>query len=76
MSNVILYSSNNCSYCKLVKEFFAENGVDYVEKNVSTDMEARKELMAKGYMGVPVTFIGEEDVKGFDKERLVELLNI
>jgi glutaredoxin len=33
-------------------------------------MEARKELMAKGYMGVPVLIIGDEEIVGFDKEKI------
>ncbi|SCG82452.1 glutaredoxin [Proteiniborus sp. DW1] len=74
MSNVIIYSSNSCGYCVLAKEYLQEKGVNYEEKNISTDPSARKELMQKGYMGVPVIIVNGEEIVGFDKARLEELL--
>jgi len=72
--DVKVYTSNTCSYCHMVKEYLEEKGVEYVEKNVSTDSEARKELIANGFMGVPVVYIGDEVIQGFDKKKLDELL--
>ncbi|MCT4632305.1 MAG: glutaredoxin family protein [Firmicutes bacterium] len=74
MKNVLVYTSNTCGYCHEVKKYLDEIGVSFEEKNVSTDMEARKELMSKGFMGVPVIVIDEEYVQGFDKPKLDELL--
>jgi glutaredoxin len=58
----------------MVKNHLREKGVDYVEKNVSTDNQARKELMSMGHMGVPVVLIDGEEVVGFDKDRIDSLL--
>ncbi len=41
---------------------------------MSTDTQARKELMSQGFMGVPVIFVDEEVIQGFDKGKLEELL--
>lgn len=61
----------------MTKEFFKENNVVYTENNVAADMEKRQEMIDKsGQMGVPVIFVGEEMVIGFDKKRLSELLGI
>lgn len=57
------------------KEYFAQKGISYTEKNVQTDMQARKELMSMGHMGVPVIFVDGEEVVGFDRDRLEQLLN-
>jgi len=38
-------------------------------------MEARKELIAKGFMGVPVIYVDDEAIVGFDKAKLDELLD-
>lgn len=73
---VTVYTSNTCGYCHLAKDFLKENGVEFEEKNVSTDTVARKELMSKGFMGVPVIFVDEEVVQGFDKGKLTELLGL
>ena len=76
MKNVVIYSSNTCGYCTMAKEYFNENNVEYTEKNVSTDLEARKELMSKGFMGVPVIYVEDEVIQGFDKSKLDELLGL
>ena len=38
-------------------------------------MEARKELMAKGIMGVPAFLIGGETVVGLDTQKIDELVD-
>ncbi len=70
MKNVVVYSSSTCPYCTSVKEYLEEKGVDYLEKNVQQDKEARKELMAMGHMGVPVVLIEDEEIVGFDKNKI------
>ena len=65
--NVIVYSSDTCVYCHEAKNYLKTLNVDFIEKNVSKDMVARKELMAKGFMGVPIIMVNEEVIQGFDK---------
>ncbi len=74
MSKVTVYTSNTCPYCTMAKDYLKEREVDFEEKNVQTDKEARNELMAMGYTGVPVICIDDEQIVGFDKNRLDELL--
>ncbi|BEP27705.1 glutaredoxin family protein [Helicovermis profundi] len=72
---VVIYTSSTCGYCHMAIDYFKENEIEYTEKNVSTDAVARKELMSQGFMGVPVIFVDEEVIQGFDKNKLEELLN-
>lgn len=74
MANVVVYTSNTCPYCTLAKNYLSEKGVEYTEKNVQTDKDARKELMSMGHMGVPVLLVDGQEIVGFDKEKLDELL--
>lgn len=74
MSNVKVYSSNTCPHCVTAKNYLNEKGIEFEERNVQTDPEARKELMAMGHMGVPVLVIGGEEIVGFDKDKIDELL--
>ncbi|MDO5755018.1 MAG: glutaredoxin family protein [Tissierellia bacterium] len=76
MKDVLIYTSDGCSFCHAAKDFFDKNNVEYTEKNVSTDKDARKELMAKGHMGVPVIVIGEEELVGFDEAKVKEALGM
>jgi len=73
MTKPIIYTTPSCTYCKMAKAFFIENGVEYDEKNVATDMEAQREMIEKsGQMGVPVTDFGDELIIGFDKGKFEE----
>lgn len=75
MAKATIYTSSTCPYCTMAKDYLKEKGVDFDEKNVQTDAEARSELMAKGYTGVPVILIGGEEIVGFDKARLEKILD-
>jgi glutaredoxin len=59
----------------MIKDYLKTKGVEFTEKNVSTDAEARKELMAMGHMGVPVTVIDGTEVVGYDTQRVDSLLD-
>lgn len=72
--NIVIYSSDSCIYCREAKNYFRSIGVEFEERNVSKDVSARKELMAKGFMGVPVIMVDQEIIQGFDKRKLDELL--
>lgn len=59
----------------MAKELFKANNIAYTEHDVAGDMEKRKEMVEKsGQMGVPVIFIGEEMVIGFDRLKISKLL--
>lgn len=61
----------------MAKDFLKEKGIGYTEFNVASDLEKRQEMIQKsGQMGVPVIFVGDELIVGFDKERLFSLLGI
>jgi glutaredoxin len=53
-----------------VKEFLSREGVVFVTKNVDEDEEAYAELVQKGYRTIPVTFIGDLVIRGFDEAAL------
>ena len=74
---VVIYSTPTCHYCNEAKDFFKVHGVDYVEYNVQTDLTRRKEMVDKsGQMGVPVIFVDNKLVMGFDEDKLKKLLGI
>ena len=77
MPKVTIYTTPTCVYCKMTKAFFKENGVQYEEKDVSTDRVVADEMIQKSnQMGVPVIDIDGQILVGFDKEGLARLLNI
>ncbi|PCI20643.1 NrdH-redoxin [Candidatus Wolfebacteria bacterium] len=77
MKSVLIYSTPTCGYCTIAKEFFKANDVEYTEFDVSTDAEKRTEMIEKsGQMGVPVIDIENEIIVGFNKDKLMQLLEL
>ena len=77
MPKVTIYSTPTCHFCHEAKEYFMANHVPYTEYNVASDLPRRQEMIQKsGQMGVPVIYVGDELIVGFDQDRLKELLKI
>ncbi len=77
MAQVIVYSTPTCTYCKAAKEFFMHHNIAFQEYDVSVDRAKLQDMIDRsGQRGVPVIFVDDEMVIGFDKERLMELLGI
>jgi glutaredoxin-like YruB-family protein len=75
--NVTIYSTPTCHFCQMTKDFLKEKGIAYTEYNVASDLEKRQEMIQKsGQMGVPVIYVGDELIVGFDKERLMSTLGV
>lgn len=72
MEKVIMYTTSTWPHCIPAKEFLVQNEIDFVEKNVSVDKEARKEMMGHKLMGVPSFVVNGEAFAGLDKERLLK----
>jgi glutaredoxin len=61
----------------MAKEFFTENKVKFTDYDVSTDGNRRNEMIEKsGQMGVPVIYIGDEMIIGYDEDKLRESLEL
>jgi len=74
---VTIYSTPTCHFCQMAKDFFKEKGITYTDFNVAQDLEKRQEMIQKsGQMGVPVIFVGNDMIIGFDQERLVSALGL
>ena len=77
MKNVTIYSTPTCHFCHAAKEFFKKNNITFTDKDVSSDQTSRAEMLERsGQMGVPVIFIDDEMIVGFNEPKLRELLNI
>jgi glutaredoxin 3 len=75
--NVTIYSTPTCHFCQMTKDFLKEKGIGYTDYDVAHDLEKRQEMITKsGQMGVPVIFVGDEMIIGFDKEKLASTLGV
>lgn len=64
-SNIILYSTRRCGYCKLVRDWFDRDGIAYDERDVERSPEAYREWRNLGGRGVPVLVISGRVIHGY-----------
>jgi len=77
MPKIRIFSTPSCPYCVTLKEFLRHHDIEFEDIDVSKDEKAAEEMIQKsGQMGVPVIEIEDKIVVGFDKEKIVKLLNI
>lgn len=77
MKPVSIYTTPTCHFCQMAKEFFKANNVAYTEFNVAEDQDKRAEMIEKsGQMGVPVIYIGEDLVIGFNEPKIKKFLGM
>ena len=74
---VTIYSTPTCHFCHMAKDFLKEKGIAFNDFDVASDLAKRQEMIQKsGQMGVPVIFVGDEMIIGFDQEKLASTLGI
>lgn len=77
MSGLILYSSEYCQYCRLLKTYLEKHGIQYENRDVGADRSAGEKMIAlTGQYGVPVLVKGEDFVVGYDIQAVNKLLGI
>jgi glutaredoxin-like protein NrdH len=72
---IIVYTTNNCIECTMVKKILTEEGIPFEVRDISTHADYQKEVEKYGFLGVPVTVLGNKAVKGFTNE-LKEIMEI
>jgi len=77
MPKVTIYTTTSCVYCRMAKDFFQKNNVEYTELNVVHDEKAREDMIKKSrQLGVPVIDVDGEIFVGFDQSGLKKALKI
>ena len=73
---VILYTAEWCHWCQKVKEFLTQNKVEFEEKNVDDQANAKESMEKSGQAGIPVIDIEGEIIVGFNEKKMKELLEL
>ena len=66
----ILYSQAGCAESARVRAWLADREVPFVERNVTGDLEAARELAATGVFATPLLIVGRHRVLGFRPREL------
>jgi len=70
---VIVYSMDDCIECTFVKKMLSEEGIPFEVRDITKNEEYKNEVEKYGFLGVPVTVVGNQAVKGFNHE-LIQLI--
>lgn len=66
--SVIVYSTQDCIECTMVKQVLTQEGISFEVRDVTTNEEYQREVEKHGFLGVPVTVVEDRAVKGFNDE--------
>ncbi|MEC2074419.1 glutaredoxin family protein [Alkalihalophilus marmarensis] len=72
---ITIYTRNGCSFCEDIKFFMKQNGIKFLEKNLSEKKIYYDELVELGATGVPYTLIKNQSYTGFNEIVKTELSN-
>jgi glutaredoxin 3 len=74
---VLIFTTPTCSFCNLAKRYFRDNDIRFREIDVSKNEAAARDIQKKtGQTGVPVIFINNHPVVGFDKMKINKMLGL
>lgn len=82
MSQITIYSTATCGFCKMLKHYLTEKGVEFDEKRADDNPKYAQELYEKsGQLGVPYSIITDESGKevgvlGFDRPMIDHALGL
>lgn len=74
-SNVILYSTKSCSFCRKTRQFFAENAIEYFEYDIETSAQGAREYRQLQGKGVPLLLINSTVIRGYNLNAIKTALN-
>lgn len=75
--DVVLYTTSWCGWCRKTIAHLDRHGVLYDNRDIERDQQAYEDLKRKtGSTGVPVIEIDGELIRGFDRERIDQLLGL
>lgn len=74
--SVVMYTTPACGYCKRARSFFSHHNIAFMDYDITADKSAMGRFKALNGRGVPLIFVGDKRIAGFNKPLLKNLLGI
>ena len=74
--SVEMYTTPRCGYCIKARSFFSRHNISYTEYNIRADKGAHDRFKALNGRGVPLIFVGENRISGYNEPLLRKLFGI
>jgi len=69
-TNVVLYGTATCPYCIQARAYLRERKIAFIDHDLSSSDQGRREFSQLGKGVVPVILVGERLLTGFNQGRL------
>lgn len=74
--DITVYSTTNCGYCELMKNFLHEQNIKFKVINIHNNPDMAQFLMQQtGRLGAPQTYINGEWVLGYDPNSAMKIID-
>lgn len=60
MKTLTVYTKPGCQYCAAAKTYLNENGIEYIEIDITLNEDKLEWLRSQGHKSLPVIYAGEE----------------
>lgn len=72
---ITTYTNPSCPWCIELKTWLKKKKIEYKDLDITEEDEFREELVSKtGQLAVPVIFVEDEFIIGFDKDKIEEMI--
>lgn len=68
--SIIMYSSQNCMYCHIAKQFFAKHNLPYTEYDIDNSLKNRDTFAILGGRGTPLLIVNKQIIHGYDERQI------
>lgn len=72
--DIRMISSETCPYCRAARQWMTQQGVPFEECFIERDARCLADYQALGAVGTPTLVVRGQRVIGFDRARLLEIL--
>lgn len=69
-ATVVLYGTTWCTYCKQVREYLKSQNISFTDYDIENSEEGKRKFQAANGEGVPLIFVGNTRLDGFDRTNL------
>ncbi len=72
--DIRMISSETCGWCTAARRWMQDEGIAFDECFIERDAQCRADYQALGGMGTPTLIVRGQTVMGFDRARIIEIL--
>lgn len=73
-SQVILYGTTTCPFCKEARSYFKSKNIPFVDYDVDLHEQGRKNFQKLNGEAVPLILIGDRKISGFNSQAIDDAL--